>query len=60
LNVIPKKIETVELSDIEALVENSVPESRTLDYKEVLPDGTDDSKRSSRYESRPTLEGSRK
>lgn len=42
--MIPKSIDEIDISDIQVLIENEVPEKRTLDYKQELPkddkDGT--------------------
>lgn len=43
--MISKRFEDISKADIDALVTNGVPESRTLDYKRILPGGTDDEKR---------------
>lgn len=43
--MIPKRFDDITKADIDALVANSVPEGRTLDYKRTLPGGKDDEKR---------------
>jgi hypothetical protein len=40
-HVIAKRIEDITADDIGSLVENQVPEDRTLDYKRQLPEATD-------------------
>ncbi len=43
--MIPKRFDDITKADIDALVANSVPEGRTLDYKRTLPGSSDDAKR---------------
>jgi hypothetical protein len=43
--MIPKRFDDITKADIDALVVNGVPEGRTLDFKLILPGGTDDAKR---------------
>lgn len=43
--MIHKQFDLIEQSDIDALVSNAVPESRTLDYKESLPGNSDSDKK---------------
>jgi len=37
-----KTLDAVTEADLRELIQNQIPESRTLDYKLTLPDGTDD------------------
>jgi hypothetical protein len=43
--MIPKAIDSITKSDIEALLTSGVPEGRAIDYKLTLPGGGDDDKR---------------
>lgn len=43
--MIQKDFDSIDASDIDALVENGVYESKTLEYKEKLPGGTDSEKK---------------
>jgi len=40
-----KQLESIEESDLRALVDNQVPESRTIEYKESLPGNSDSDKK---------------
>lgn len=43
--MIPKNIEAITKSDIDFLIENKIAESKTLEYKEKLPNSTDKGKK---------------
>ncbi|MBA7514847.1 hypothetical protein ES705_06882 [subsurface metagenome] len=43
--MINKKLEEISISDLEALIENSVKESRTIEYKEILNLSSSDEKK---------------
>lgn len=43
--MIPKQVDAIDKADIDSLVANTVVEGRTLDFKLLLPDGTDDKKK---------------
>jgi predicted HTH transcriptional regulator len=43
--MIPRQLNEIKVTDLEALEINSVRESRTLDFKETLPGSTDDEKK---------------
>lgn len=43
--MIPKKLETIEKADLELLIQNSVPEGKTIEYKEKLPSNSDSDKK---------------
>jgi hypothetical protein len=43
--MILKALNSVEKSDVDSLLANSVQEARTLDYKLTLPAGKDDEKK---------------
>lgn len=43
--MINKRFELIDKSDIDSLIVNQVPESRTIDYKEELPGNTDNDKK---------------
>ena len=40
-----KPLESLEKSDLQSLVENQVPEGKTIDYKQALPGNSDSDKR---------------
>ena len=40
-----KPLESLEKSDLQSLVENQVPEGKTIDYKQALPGKSDSDKR---------------
>lgn len=40
-NMIPRKLEEINESDLETLLANIIPEGKTIDYKEVLPGNSD-------------------
>ena len=42
--MIPKRFEEIEYSDLEALLNNQVPEGKTIEYKEILPSNSDKDK----------------
>ena len=48
--MINKRLEEIEKADIDGLVAGGVGESRTLDYKEALPGGTDEEKKEFLYD----------
>ena len=43
--MVPTTFESIAKSDIDALIANAVPEGRTIEYKEMLPGGTDKDKK---------------
>ncbi|MBN2560399.1 MAG: ATP-binding protein [Phycisphaerae bacterium] len=43
--MIPKRFDQIVFADVQSLVDNGVPEGRTLEYKRELPGGSDDDKR---------------
>ena len=43
--MIPKKFDAITQADIDALVANAVAESRSIEYKQQLPSGTDDDRK---------------
>src|SRR5437016_1968889 len=43
--MIAEEFEAISKEDVEALIANAVSESRTIEYKEQLPGGTDDERR---------------
>jgi hypothetical protein len=43
--MIPKPLASITLSDLQALVNDAVPEGKTLDYKQTLPGPTDSDKK---------------
>ena len=43
--MIPKKIDLIEIADIELLVTNGVREGKTIEYKQELPSGKDEDKK---------------
>jgi hypothetical protein len=43
--MIPRQFDDIEQADIQALVDNQVPEGRTLEYKETLPGNSDADKK---------------
>jgi len=43
--MIPKEFDAISKEDIDALPANAVPESRTIEYKEQLPGGSDEDKK---------------
>jgi len=48
--MIPKPVDEITRADIDALVTAKAAERRTLDYKELLPGGTDDEKKEFLYD----------
>lgn len=42
--MIPKRFEDIEFSDLKALLNNRVPEGKTIEYKEVIPSNADSDK----------------
>ena len=43
--MIHKAVDSIEMTDIEALLSNGVAESRTIEYKLTLPGGNDDARK---------------
>jgi hypothetical protein len=43
--LIPKRIENVDLADIDSLIQAGVPEGRTIEYKRDVPSGSDGDKK---------------
>lgn len=42
--MIPKRLEDIEFSDLEALLSNQVAEGKTIEYKEIIPSNADSDK----------------